>query len=80
MKALPAKNVPEAIAALAQTGKVSRRFAERAYERWRYEAPVRPCVHGPDSPLATDCECHGCMQRICFIVLDAMANRFPVKE
>jgi hypothetical protein len=72
---VPRLVVAKAIGVLGKFN-VSHALRERAYRRWRAGHPAEPCVYGKEQPIAVDCNCEGCIEKLCFFYFDQMATAF----
>lgn len=52
--------------------------AERAYRRWRKRLAAAPCKYGRDAIMAVQCNCEGCIEKLCFLYFDQVLKRFGV--
>lgn len=56
--------------------RVSRQAATRAWGRWRNAYPAERCKFGAEQAIAVDCDCPGCIEKLCFLYFDQVATTF----
>lgn len=48
-----------------------------AYQKWQHSASAEPCRYGREAPVALECRCRGCTERLCFLMFDQATQLTP---
>lgn len=68
-RTLPARLREESLRALYRQG-LRWNVVESAFAKWSAHAGADPCRYGKEGPIALDCRCPGCIDRLCFLYFD----------